>query len=169
MDTSHPPSAPSAADMEKVLSGIKYPKTKEGLIEYVSQKHAIIGGDVYSLIESLPSRTYRDSAEVAIALGELKSGKKFRTTNIVEKSEQASKKGGKAAVTKSVSAADIAKVLSGIGFPKTKRSLIQYAKKYVSKTEVQPSMDVLDVMHQLPEREYNNMADVERSIRDILQ
>jgi len=125
MDTSHPPSAPSAADMEKVLSGIKYPKTKEGLIEYVSQKHAIIGCDVYSLIESLPSRTYRDSAEVAIALGELKSGKKFRTTNIVEKSEQASKKGGKAAVTKSVSAAAIAKVLSGIGFPKTSKDKTQ--------------------------------------------
>ncbi len=31
MATSHPPRAPSAADIEKVLSGIQYPKTKEDL------------------------------------------------------------------------------------------------------------------------------------------
>ena len=28
MATSHPPSAPSAADVERVLAGIHYPKTK---------------------------------------------------------------------------------------------------------------------------------------------
>ena len=31
IDTSHPPQAPSAADVEKVLAGIDYPKTKDGL------------------------------------------------------------------------------------------------------------------------------------------
>jgi hypothetical protein len=30
MDTAHPPQAPSAADVEKVLAGIDYPKTKDG-------------------------------------------------------------------------------------------------------------------------------------------
>src|SRR5438105_11969512 len=74
MDTSHPPSAPSAADLEKALSGIQYPRTKHELVEYVSRKLATIGKDVFDLIESLPDRTYRDSAEVAMALGELKSG-----------------------------------------------------------------------------------------------
>jgi hypothetical protein len=58
MDTSHPPSAPSAADIEKVLSGIQYPKTKEALIEYVSQKSSTIGEDLFNLIKSLPNRTY---------------------------------------------------------------------------------------------------------------
>jgi hypothetical protein len=167
MDTSHPPSAPSAADVEKVLSGIQYPKTKEQLVEYASQKVAIIGDDLFGLIKSLPIRNYRDSAEVAIALGELKGGKGFRTSKQVKKSEQSSKKGGKAA-SESISAAAIAKALTGIGFPKTKSSLIQYAKKNVSKAEVQFSADLLDVIDQLPEREYNNMADVEKSIRDIL-
>jgi hypothetical protein len=167
LDTSHPPSAPSAADVEKALSGIQYPKTKEQLVEYVSQKVAIIGDDLFGLIKSLPIRNYRDSAEVAIALGELKSGKGFRTPKQVEKSEQPSKKGGKAA-SESVSAAAIAKILSGIDFPKTKSSLIQYAKKNVSKAKVQSSADILDVIDQLPKREYNNMADVEKSIRNIL-
>jgi hypothetical protein len=103
MDASHPPSAPSAADVEKAPSGIQYPKSKEALVEYVSQKLATVGKDVFSLIESLPNRTYRDSAEVAMALGELKSGKGFRSAKQAEATEQPSKKGGKAAVRSSIS------------------------------------------------------------------
>ena len=66
-----------SADVEKALSGIQYPKSKEALVEYVSQKLATVGKDVFILIKSLPNRIFRDSAEVAIALGELKSGKGF--------------------------------------------------------------------------------------------
>src|ERR671935_73889 len=88
MATSHPPQAPSAADVEKALAGIQYPKTKEDLVQYSSQKVSTIGKDLYDLIKSLPSRTYRDSADVAIALGELKSGKEPRTANEVEDLEE---------------------------------------------------------------------------------
>jgi hypothetical protein len=42
MDISHPPSAPSAADLERALSGIQYPKSKEALVKYVSQKPATV-------------------------------------------------------------------------------------------------------------------------------
>ena len=84
MATSHPPRAPSGADVEKALSGIQYPKTKQDLIQYISQKISTIGKDLYDLIKSLPSRTYRDSADVAIALGELKSGKEIRSAKQVE-------------------------------------------------------------------------------------
>src|SRR5437588_7243950 len=168
MDTSHPPSAPSAADLERALYGIKYPKTKQELVEYVSQKRTVIGKDVFDLIKSLPDRTYRDSEEVAMALGELKSGKGFRSAKQAEAIEQPSKKGGKAAVKSSISAATIAKALSGIDFPKTKDSLKKYAKKNISKVEVQATTDILNVINQLPDRKYNNMADVEKSIGDIL-
>jgi hypothetical protein len=74
MATAHPPQAPSAADIEKALAGIHYPKTKEELVEYASQK--ISNEELLKLIKSFPNRVYRDSAEVAKALGELKSGKK---------------------------------------------------------------------------------------------
>ena len=168
MDTSHPPSAPSAADLERALYGIQYPKSKEGLVQYVSRKLATVGKDVFYLIESLPNRTYRDSAEVAVALGELKSGKGFRSAKQSEKTEQLSKKGGKAAVKSSVSAASIAKVLSGIDFPKTKDGLRQYAKRNISKVDIHGPTDILHVINQLPDRKYNNMADVEKSIGDIL-
>jgi hypothetical protein len=168
MDTSHPPSAPSAADLEKALSGIQYPRTKHELVEYASQKLSTIGKDLYDLIKSLPERTYRDSAEVAMALGELKSGKGFRSAKQAEATEQPSKKGGRAAVRSSVSAAAIAKALSGIDFPKTKDSLKQYAKKNISKVQIQATTDILNVINKLPNRKYNNMADVEKSIGDIL-
>src|ERR687887_2435569 len=138
MATSHPPQAPSAADVEKALSGIQYPKSKQDLVQYVSPKISTIGKDLFNLIKSLPSRTYRDSAEVAIALGELKSGKEIRTAEEVEATEQPSKRGGRSAViSSSISAATIAKVLSGIDFPKSKDSLKEYAKEHISKAEVE--------------------------------
>ncbi|MGA9152073.1 MAG: DUF2795 domain-containing protein [Candidatus Nitrosopolaris sp.] len=168
MDTSHPPSAPSAADIERVLSGIQYPKTKEALTEYVSQKRSTVGEDLFDLIKSLPNRTYRDSAEVAIALGELKSGKEFKSAKQAETAEQPSKKGGKAAASESVSAAAIAKVLSGIDFPKTKNSLKQYARSNISNVEVKDSRAILKVIDQLPDKKYDNMAEVEKSIHNIL-
>jgi hypothetical protein len=69
-------------------SGIQYPKTKEGLMEYVSQKRSTVGEDLFDLIESLPNRTYRDSAEVAVAFGELKSGKGFKSAKQADVAEQ---------------------------------------------------------------------------------
>jgi hypothetical protein len=38
LSTSHPLRAHSAADIEKVLAGIQYPKSKQGLVQYVSEK-----------------------------------------------------------------------------------------------------------------------------------
>jgi hypothetical protein len=168
MATSHPPRAPSAADIEKVLSGIQYPKSNEDLVQYASQKLSTIGKDLFDLIKSLPPRTYRDSADVAIALGELKSGKKVRTAAEVQASEQPSKKGGRAAViSSSISAATIAKVLSGIDFPKSKDGLKEYAKENISKAEVQDIEELLKVFDELPSKEYTNMADVEREVGRI--
>ena len=166
MATSHPPQAPSAADLEKALSKIHYPKTKEELIEYASHKSS--NEELLNLIKSLPERTYRDSAELAIALGELKSGREFRTAKEVEASEQSSKIGGKTAVkSSSISAATIAKILSAIDFPKSKDSLKQYAKDRISKADVEDVETVLDILDDLPAREYTNMADVEHEVGRI--
>jgi hypothetical protein len=165
MATSHPPQASSAADVERTLSGIQYPKTKEDLVQYASQKASTVGQELFELIKSLPDRTYRDSAEVAIALGELKSGKGVRAAKEVEVSEQPSKKGGRTAIrSSSISAATIAKVLSGIDFPKSKDSLKQYAKDNISKAQVEDEDAVLELIDDLPDREYTNMADVEREV-----
>ena len=163
MATSHPPRAPSAADIERVLSGIQYPKVKEDLVQYTSQEASTVGRELLDLIRSLPDRTYRDSAEVAIALGELKSGKEVRTAKQVEVTEKPSTRGGRAA-TASISAATIAKVLSGIDLPKSKNDLKEYARDHISKAGVQDPESVLNLLDELPAREYTNMADVEHEI-----
>lgn len=125
MATSHPERAPSAADVEKALGGIDYPKTKEELVNHASQK--ISERNLIDLIQSLPSRMYRDSADVAIALGEVKHAQGVRTVAQVAATEPPSTRGGKAAATAAISAATVAKVLSGIDFPKDKRELKGYA------------------------------------------
>jgi hypothetical protein len=38
IETSHQPRAPSAADVEKVLDGLNYPKTKDDLVYCSSRK-----------------------------------------------------------------------------------------------------------------------------------
>ena len=163
MTTSHPPQAPSAADIEKALSGIHYPKLKEELIEYASHKTS--SKELLNLIKSLPDRIYRDSAEIAISLGELKSGRKVRSAKKVEASEEPSKRGGRIAVkSSSISAATIAKVLSGIDFPQSKGSIKQYVKDHISKAQVENTEAVLDLLDDLPAREYTNMAEVEREV-----
>jgi hypothetical protein len=168
MATSHPPSAPSAADVEKVLSGIQYPKTKKDLVEYASRKALTTSQELFELTSSLPDRTYRDSAEVAVALGELKSGKKARSAREIEKTEKPSVKGGRAAVASpSISAATIAKVLSGIDFPKSKAGLVKYARHNLDnrkKAEYTLAAEVLNVLEKLPSRKYSSMADVEYEV-----
>jgi hypothetical protein len=75
------------------------------------------------------------------------------------------KRGGRAAtVSSSISAATIAKVLSGIDFPKSKNDLKEYARDHISKAGVQDPESVLNLLDELPAREYTNMADVEHEI-----
>ena len=166
MATSHPPSAPSAADVERVLSGIRYPKTKKDLVEYASQKASTVAQELLDLINSLPDRTYRDSAEVTVALGELKSGKKPRSAREIEETEKPSAKGGRAAITSSsISAVTIAKVLSGIEFPKSKNELVERAKE--NKDKVDNAELVINTVSELPTKIYRSMTDVQKALAKI--
>ncbi len=163
---SHPERAPSAADIEKALSGIQYPRTKEELVNYASQQ--VSDKDLVDIINSLPSRIYRDSAEVAIALGEVKQKQGIKSAEEVAKSEAPGTKGGRAAATSSVSAATVAKVLSGVDFPKNKDHLRDYAQKHMKDVEVADPQRILSVIDSLPDRKYQNMADVEKSVGQLL-
>jgi hypothetical protein len=46
----------------KGLKGLRYPKTKEEIIQIVSQETSTLSREVLNLISSLPKRSYRDSA-----------------------------------------------------------------------------------------------------------
>jgi hypothetical protein len=172
METSHPPSAPSAADIEKALAGINYPRSKEELVQYASQKSNTMGDDLIQLIESLPERNYRDSAEVAIALGEVKSSKGIRSAEEIESKEPPSMKGGKVAA-QVFSAATIAKVLSGIDFPKPKEGIKKYAQQnltsFITREQQEATSEaVLDLLDKIPEKQYANMAEIEQEIARVL-
>src|SRR5919107_1399783 len=75
------------------------------------------------------------------------------------------KRGGKAAAIKSTSAAAIAKMLSGIEFPKNKNELVDYAKE--NKTKVKSSDQIIRIIKELPDRKYHNMADIEKALGEI--
>lgn len=155
-ETAHPPSAPSAADVERLLKGIKYPKSKQELEMFARQRISKVSPEVLILVGSLPERIYRDSAEVGIALGELKSGKRPKSAARLAKLEPPSKKGGRSALkSSSISAAKIASTLKGVDFPKSKRGIILHVRKRNSS-----SQDVISVLHGISDKSYRNMAEL---------
>ena len=111
-ETAHPPSAPSAADLERLLGGIKYPKSKQELESFADTRILKGSPELLILVSSLPDRIYRDSAEIGIPLGELKSGKRSRSSGT--KLEPPSKRGGRnALISSSISGARIAEHAKG--------------------------------------------------------
>lgn len=160
-ETAHPPSAPSAADVERVLKGVKYPKTKAELFEIATQRVSTSTPDLLGLIDSLPKRKYRDSAEVAIALGEIKRGNRPRSAIAMSKLEAPSKQGGRRALkSNKISASRIAKVLKGINFPNSKRGIIMHVrKKHDSEKE-----EIISILSRISDKRYQKLVDVEKEI-----
>jgi hypothetical protein len=73
--------------------------------------------------------------------------------------------GGRVAATKSTSAAAIAKLLSGIEFPKSKKELVERAKE--NKDKVDNAELVINTVKELPAKTYRSMTDVEAALADI--
>ena len=75
------------------------------------------------------------------------------------------KVGGKVAATSSSSAAAVAKILSGIKFPKNKNQLINYAEQ--NKDRISNPDSVIETLKELHDTYFKNMADVEKSLGEI--
>ncbi|MDX1371908.1 MAG: DUF2795 domain-containing protein, partial [Nitrososphaeraceae archaeon] len=64
MLTSHPEPAPSIADVEKILSNITFPKSKREIVDFLNSRHIPeLKNELLNLVNNLPNRKYRDSAE----------------------------------------------------------------------------------------------------------
>jgi Protein of unknown function (DUF2795) len=61
------------------------------------------------------------------------------------------------------SAADVARVLRGSDFPAGKEDLIAYVHQVRDRAQ-----GVLEILNQLPERQYCSMADVEKAVGEIV-
>jgi hypothetical protein len=71
--------------------------------------------------------------------------------------------GGKIAANNSPSAAAVAKILSGIHFPKNKKQLLEYAEQH--KGKIPAGEAVLQTLRELPDNIlFKNMADVEKTV-----
>jgi hypothetical protein len=68
--SAHPQHAPTAADVQKALAGVDYPKSHDDLVAYAAARLPA-DSPVHDLIRSLPDRTYQDAADVSVGLGEI--------------------------------------------------------------------------------------------------
>ena len=75
------------------------------------------------------------------------------------------KVGGKIAAGSSVSASSVAKILSGIEFPKNKNQLIYYAEQ--NKDRISDADSVIETLKELHDTHFENMADVEKALGEI--
>lgn len=71
------------------------------------------------------------------------------------------KKGGKIAARKSPSAAAIAKILSGISFPKNKKDILKIAQKNKKSDPQFKSPELIDILKKLPEKTYNKITEIQ--------
>ncbi len=151
LQTSHPERAPSAADLERALSGIAYPASRGALARHARGSGA---NEIADILDELPDRNYRDAADVARAFGGIRAHEEKPT-------DKPSLRGGKAAMqTDALSAARVASLFSGMEFPASAGDLISHARARASDREI-------DLVTRLPDRRYGDMADVEKAFGEV--
>lgn len=147
MMTSHPEQAPSAADMESALAGADFPLHKAGILELARSNNQST-----ELLQQLPDREYRDAAEVARALGEVKS-------HVEAPQHQPGKLGGERAM-QSPSAAKLASLFEGISFPASVDDLKNHLRDKADKTTMQ-------TVERFRHKTYYSMADVTKELETV--
>lgn len=149
VQTSHPERAVSAADIAAALRGLNFPQHRDQLVQWASDTAPAVA----QVLQELPERAYRDSAEVTRGLGEIRS----RTA---ASDHQPSRRGGQHAVHSS-SATRVAHLLRGARFPMTATQLRDQVRGEASDED----MGILGCFR---ERSFSDMADVERELGHVL-
>lgn len=149
MQTSHPARAPSAADLTSLLKGVELPKSKSELVAGAPKD---ADPQTLAVLKSLPDREYRDSAEIARALGELRSHQP-------KPADQPSRKGGRQA-SQSGSAASIAQLFAGARFPASEKELQDFAHPKANRDE-------WEIVRRFPKGKYRDMADVAKAVGQV--
>ncbi len=96
---------------------------------------------------------------------EVPFAQEIKTLSDEEAPGKGGKVGGKTAATCSTSAAAIAKILSGIQFPKNKSQLINYAEQ--NRDRISDPDSVIETLKELQETHFESMADVEKALGEI--
>lgn len=96
---------------------------------------------------------------------EIPFAQEIKTLSNDEAPGRGGKIGGRIAASYSASAAGIAKILSGIKFPKNKNQLINYAEQ--NKDRITDPDSVIETLKDLRDTQFENMADVEKALGKI--
>lgn len=96
---------------------------------------------------------------------EIPFANEIKTLSNDEAPGRGGKIGGRIAASSSASAAGIAKILSGIEFPKNKNQLINYAEQ--NKDRISDPDSVIETLKELRDTQFKNMADVEKALGKI--
>ena len=96
---------------------------------------------------------------------EIPFAQEIKTLSNDEAPGRGGKIGGRIAASSSVSAASVAKILSGIEFPKNKKQLINYAEQ--NKDRISDPDSVIQTLKELHDTRFENMADVEKALGKI--
>lgn len=142
LQTSHPESAVSAADLEHALVGVSYPADRRSLREQAKRNKA--DKKTIEVIKALPEREFRDAADLAIAFQESVTGE-----------GRMPRQAPSTKALQSTSAAALAKLLEGIDLPARPTEL----RKHAEKNGADRSM--LEWIESMPDRNYEDLAEVE--------
>jgi Protein of unknown function (DUF2795) len=96
---------------------------------------------------------------------EVPFAQEIKTLSDEEAPGRGGKVGGKIAASSAASAASVAKILSGIEFPKNKSQLINYAEQ--NKHRISEPDAVIETLKELHETRFESMADVEKALGEI--
>jgi hypothetical protein len=77
------------------------------------------------------------------------------------------KVGGKAAASKAASAAAVAKLLTGIRFPKKKQEVVNYARKNKGKLDESEIEHVVGTINEIANRTYHTIVEVEKALGEV--
>lgn len=144
--TSHAGQALTAADLEKALAGVDFPRRPAELVRYARNRGHDEAADA---LDDLPERTYRDAAEVARAFGEIRRHEAKPAT-------KPSRAGG-AAAREALSAARIAELFTGISLPATAEELERHARDEANDVE-------MAIIERFGPGPYEDMADIAREL-----
>lgn len=148
--TSHPPRAPSAADLTHALGEVDFPKERDELVDY-AKAHGET--EAAELLQELPDQTYRDAAEVTRALSAIRRHE-------AKPEHQPSRLGGLRAL-KSLSAARIASLFEGVELPASGAELRRWARDEATAEE-------MEILEQFGDGPYHDMSDVAKEFGKVV-
>jgi hypothetical protein len=166
----------SPATIEHALKGMKYPADKKTLMEQARSNSA--SEDVMDILNRFEEKEYSGVVEVNKEIGNVDSNKTSRSSeqnsthsargssgnsqqsDTRSDSEQNSREGSQSRST-NVSPATIEHALKGMKYPADKKMLIAQAQSNSA------SEDVMDILNQFEEKEYNGVVDVNKEIGKV--